>query len=459
MAGSGLLYPTQERLWRLEQRQPGRQDFLVAGLFRLTGDVDEAALQEAVRTVVARHESLRTGFRSTAEGPRRFVVDPPCRVLGLLDVRRAASPYEQALDLAEEHCRRPFDLTDPPLLRAALARYGDTERLLALAMHHIVTDGYSSGVVLREIGALYRGRIAGGPAELPTPVAQYGEFVDRQSAWFTGEEARQDLSYWLGDLRGHRPLRLAPSARAVPADGPCGDAYNLTLPGSLSARTQQFALEHGCTPYLVLLAVMYLLVHLYTGENDIALGSAMANRGRTEYEDMVGYLRNIIVLRETMHEDRPFTQLLAGIRAHVLSAYDHQALPFDHVVRALAGDRGPDGDEDLYPDVLFCTDNSAAVRWDLPGVRVERIDRRGVISKRAMTVFLQERDSCLTLRFVHRPDVLSTEDVHALGEICQTLLRRILTEPDITLNALSGEAELPTWWRSRPVRQKGASPC
>ncbi|OKI02272.1 hypothetical protein A6A06_14540 [Streptomyces sp. CB02923] len=456
MTGGGLLYPTQERLWRLEQRQPGRQDFLVAGLMRLSGDVDEAALQDAVETVVGRHESLRTGFRSTAEGPRRFVVDPPRGALGLFDVRRAASPYERALDIAEEHCRRPFDLTDPPLLRAALARYGDTERLLALAMHHIVTDGYSSGIALREIGALYRGRVTGRAAGLPSPAAQYGEFVDRQYAWFTGEEARKDLAYWLDDLRGHQPLRLSPSARSVPADGPCGDAYDLTLPQPLSERTRQFALEHGCTPYLVLLAVMYLLVHLYTGERDIALGSAMANRGRTEYEDMVGYLRNIVVLRETVHGDRPFTELLGGIRGHVLSAYDHQALPFDHVVRALGGDRGPDGDEDLYPDVLFCTDNSAAVRWDLPGVGVERIDRRGVISKRAMTVFLQERDPHLTLRFVHRPDVLGTDDVHALGEICQALLRRILTDPETPLNVLSGEAELPTWWRSRPVRQKGA---
>ena len=457
MTGTGPLYPTQERLWRLDQRQPGRQDFLVAGLVRLSGDVDEAALQYALETVVARHESLRTGFRSTADGPHRFVVDPPVRVLRRFDVRDAPSPYQRALDIGEEHCTRPFDLSDPPLLRAALARYGDTERLLALVMHHIITDGFSSGIVLREMSELYRGRVIGQRVTLPEPTAQYGEFVDRQYAWFSGEEARQDLRYWLGELRGHRPLRLRPSARAVPADGPCGDAYNLTFPQELSERTRLFAREQGCTPYLVLLAVMYLLVHLYTGERDIALGSAMANRGRTEYEDMVGYLRNIVVLRETVHGDRSFTQLLAAIRAHVLSAYDHQALPFDHVVRALDGARPQDGGEELlYPDVLFCTDSSAAVRWDLPGTAVERIDRRRVVSKRAMTVFLQERDPHLALRFVHRPDVLGADDVLALGEICQALIRRILTAPETKLNVLVGEAELPTWWHPRPVGQKGA---
>jgi amino acid adenylation domain-containing protein len=330
----------QQRLWFIDQLEPGGITYNIPSVIRLTGPLDLKALEETLTEIVRRHETLRTTFRAEAGRPSQFISPAEPLTLTLHDLSDAREPEIEAERLALEDARRPFDLTRGPLLRPSLLRLGEETHLLLLNMHHIVSDGWSSGVLLREVSALYTSFRAGAPSPLPELEIQYGDYAVWQRTWFEGAALEDSLGYWKRQLAG------APSSLELPSDRPRpaarsyrGAAVHLTLPEELSERLRELARREGVTLHMLLLAAWQTLLARYTGQEDVVVGSPVAGRTRAETEPLIGFFVNTLVLRTDLSGDPTFKELLSRVREVCLGAYAHQEVPFEKVVEELAPER------------------------------------------------------------------------------------------------------------------------
>ena len=336
-----LSFP-QQRLWFLDRLAPGGAVYNLPQRLRLEGELRPAALAAALTAIVARHEALRTRFPEAAGEPVQ-VVAPPAPVplprvdLGGLPGAAAAAEAER---LAAAESRRGFELAHGPLLRATLVRLDADDHHLLVNTHHIVSDGWSLGLFLAELRALYRATCAGGPARLtPLPV-QYGDFAAWQRRWLTGEPLARLLARWRARLAG------APFALELPTDRPRppvqsyrGAQRRLALPGPLAARLADLCRRHGATPFMGLLAVWAALLARWSGQEELLVASPIANRTRPEVEGLIGLFVNTLALRCDLQQEPSFAALLARLREVALDAYTHQDLPFEKLVEELQPER------------------------------------------------------------------------------------------------------------------------
>ncbi|MGW9617937.1 amino acid adenylation domain-containing protein, partial [Streptomyces diastaticus] len=328
----------QERLWFLEEFAGSTVEYNVVEALRLTGPLDTDALRAAFAALVARHEALRTTFDSV-EGHGVQVVheaaDPPVE----FRIVEAPTGEDGAATLAEavrHEAARPFDLRTGPLLRVLLLRGSAREHVLVLALHHIVTDGWSMGVLTRELGALYTAAVTGEDAALPGLPLQYPDYA----AWQRGRSVAEDeVAHWAKTLAGLEPLAL-PTDRPRPAvRTSAGALHTFEIPDALAARLRAAGRGEGASLFMVLTAVTQLLLSRWTGQRDVAVGTAVSGRDRAELEGLVGFFVNTLVLRSRIDERLPFSGLLAGVRGTVLDAFAHQGVPFSVLVDRLAPDR------------------------------------------------------------------------------------------------------------------------
>jgi amino acid adenylation domain-containing protein len=343
----------QERLWFLHRLDPASPAYNEQAAFRLTGRLDVAALRWSLDEIVRRHESLRTVFDEDEGQPFQTVL--PAAPLGLpgVDLSRLPGPAAgaEARRLAAEQTFRPFDLARGPLARALLFRLGGEDHALVFAFHHIVFDGWSAGVLARELEALYAARIAGRASPLPPLEIQVPDFAVWQRGWLQGEALARQLDYWRQRLAGIEPLEL-PADRPRPAVFRArGGSQPLVLPESVARAVRDLARREGATPFMVLLAVFQALLrrHADPGEErpDAPVGSMIANRNRAETEGLIGFFVNVLVLRADLSGDPGFRELLRRVREVALGAYAHQDLPFERLVGELQPER------DLARNPLF----------------------------------------------------------------------------------------------------------
>ncbi|MBV9820624.1 MAG: non-ribosomal peptide synthetase, partial [Actinobacteria bacterium] len=339
----GLLPVTEQQryLWFLHQLAPDVPAYNVPAVLRLYGDLDVPALRVALAGLVARHESLRTRFRSERGVPCQLVDPPgsvelPVTVLDLTSVP-AEDLLREATRLAEQEIRRPFDLDNGPLLRCWLARLGEREHLLVLTVHHIVTDGWSVGIVTRELAEFYAGR----GDRLPPLDVQPVDYAVWQQRQLDGEASRAQVDYWRDRLAGVPAVEL-------PADRPRpgvpswqGATYERELDPAALAHAQQLAKDERVMLLAVLSAAFTTVLHRYTGESDLAVGSVLSGRTRVELESMVGFFANTVVLRTDVSGDPSGAELVRRCSAVVLGALAHQDVPFGTVVEELKPERVP----------------------------------------------------------------------------------------------------------------------
>ncbi|HEY4454714.1 MAG TPA: condensation domain-containing protein [Pseudonocardiaceae bacterium] len=433
----------QQTMWQAEQDQPGRKDCLVAGLIRIRGPLDLGALDHALTSVIERHETLRSGFADGGGTPRRFVVAAgPPTVLDVVDLRPHGT-FEQAVRLAGEHGATAFDLTAPPLLRAAVWRHADDEYVLSLALHHMITDGASTGIVVRELIELYNARVLGRAPRLVEPVGQFGEFVDRQAEWLATNQADSQLTAMLGELTGLRSSHFTPSADAAP-DAVPGRDHVVHLPGPLTARVRELTRSLRSTPFMLLTAMSYVLLQAYTGDDDITVSSATANRTRVDEESMVGFLTQRILLRQRLTGTMSVRELLAEVTDQVLLGYERQRIPAEVVMRRLADAGTPQ--ENLRPTVMVCVDNMADVAWAMTGVTATPLTREWIVPKRPLSLFLQESDGTARIRFVYRTDLFGPDTVRSMGEVYLALVEHAVDRPAASVAELLGAVALPGHW-------------
>jgi amino acid adenylation domain-containing protein len=339
----------QQRLWFLDQLVPGNPFYNIFSPLPIQFAVNVDVLSRSLNEIVRRHEPLRTTFTALEGRPVQVIAPTLNLVMPLIDLTSmpAAARDAEALRLATEEARKPFDLAKGPLIRSSMLRLTPHYHLLLLSMHHIVSDGWSMGILLQELGALYLSFAAGQPSPLPELPIQYADFAVWQRGWLKGAVLENQLSYWRRqlkdlpnlDLFGDRPRPAMPTFR--------GSYFPLQFPSSLIASLKRLSGEHDATLFMTMLAAFQALLHHYTGQDDVVVGSPVANRNRSEIEGLIGFFVNSLIMRADFSGDPTFAALLAQVRETALEAYANQDLPFEILVEELQPDR------DLSRNPLF----------------------------------------------------------------------------------------------------------
>jgi amino acid adenylation domain-containing protein len=327
----------QQRLWLLDRLLPGNPAYNETNYIRFPYALDVPALRWSINEIVRRHEILRTGFPLVDEEPQQVVAPSLAIELPLIDLRQlpVAQRESEAMRLAAEQSRAPFNLAAPPLLRASLYRLAADEYLLALTLHHMLCDGWSLGVLDVELFTHYWSRVAGKPPLLPELAVQYGDFAVWQKQSSNSPSGAQQLDYWRRQLADLPTLSL-PTDRPRPAEfGFRGARQPLHIEGARYDALRSFCERENCTANLVLLTTFYVLLHRYSGQDDVPLGTPVAARNLKELEPIIGYFVNTLVLRGDLSGNPRFVDLLGRIRETLSGALAHQDVPFDQIVETL----------------------------------------------------------------------------------------------------------------------------
>jgi len=359
----------QERLWFFEQLEPPSAAYNLPVQLELRGALDAELLARALDRVIERHESLRTTFRVLDGSPRQAIAEPSGGALAVVDLGASASAAE-ARRRARAEAERPFDLERGPLLRATLWRAAPEHHLLSLTMHHVVSDGWSMGILVRELGELYRAGLEKRPARLGELQIQYADFAVWQRNWLEGEELERQLDFWRRQLEGASPTLELPTDRPRGALGSTrGAQLPLILESGVRAEIEAAARRWGATPFMVLLAAYATFLARTSGQREVVVGSPIANRNRVEIEGLIGFFVNTLVLRVDLSGDPTFTELVARVRRLAFDAYAHQDLPFEKLVAELT----PGRDLARTPlfQTLFVLQNTPRTPLELPGLETE----------------------------------------------------------------------------------------
>ncbi|MCC6188418.1 MAG: non-ribosomal peptide synthetase, partial [Anaerolineales bacterium] len=331
----------QERMWFLHALAPGNSAYHIVTLVRLRGPFDLAAAQTSLEALLRRHESLRTTFPAVDGRPVQVIAPPAPFPMPVVDLQPlpAAERLPRAIALAQAETERPYDLERGPLLRVSLYRLEVQEHLLLLAMHHIISDAWSLGVLAREVMALYTAAREGLSQPLPEPTLQYVDFAVWQRAWLQGPVLEQSLAHWRQKLAGLAVLDLPPDRPRPAVQTYDGAVCAAELEPALLADLRQLSQQAEATLSMTLLAAFQVLLHHYTGQTDIAVGLPIANRQWLAVEPMIGAFVNTLVLRTDLSGNPTFRELLARVRQASLDAYAHQDMPFARLVAELKPDR------------------------------------------------------------------------------------------------------------------------
>jgi amino acid adenylation domain-containing protein len=430
----------QERLWFVEQLEGGGSFYTMPTVARLQGDVRVEVLEACLREIVRRHEALRTHFVAVGGKPVQAIDPEPRVALPVIDLRALPAPLAEA-ELASrraEHESRPFDLARGPLLRAALVRRADDEHVLLFAMHHIVSDRWSMGILVRELVALYPAIAQGRPSPLPDLPVQYADFAVWQREWLQGAVLDEQLGYWTRQLAGLEPLDLPADRAAEPGRVFRAGDLPFELTAERSAAVHALARRQGASPFMVLLAAFQTLLHRLTGQDDVAVGAPIANRNRAETEDLIGFFVNTLVLRSRPAADQPFRELLERVRETTLAAYDHQDLPFSRVVDALRPADRRQGGMALV-DAMFTMQNQPMPEMELPGLKLGVLPAGDDADLRidfALSLRMWEEDGVLKGGFGYSTGRLDRSTAERWRDHFLTVLAAAAEQPDRTLTEL-----------------------
>lgn len=363
----------QRRLWFLDQLHQNRALYNAPIAFRMIGDMQLPALQFALDGVIVRHEALRTTFRAADGQPVQHVAPSADISIEFVAVPEdEVDAREHALgEMIHEVVTRPFDLVVGPLLRATLFRLHAREHVLVLTLHHIVSDGWSIGVLLRELSALYSAALTNAEAGLPELPIQYADYAAWQHERLQGEPLERELAYWRSQIAGLVPLDLRTDRPRPPIPSHHGRVHNFSLAPMLVKRLAALARQEGVTLYMVLLAGFQALLARYSGQTDVTVGTPIVGRSRKELEGLIGFFVNTLVLRTDLAGNPSIAELLRRVRKTTLEAYEHAELPFEKLVEELRPDRDPSVNP-LF-QIMFVFQNTSGRNLTLPGVRIGQV--------------------------------------------------------------------------------------
>ena len=413
----------QQRLWFLDQLEPGSPLYNVHSAVRLQGRIDVAALEHSFEFMVQRHETLRTTFQLRNGTPMQ-VIQPQA---GLV-IERYDLEENTLSDILEEEALKPFDLARGPLLRVKLLRLGADDQVLSLTMHHIVSDGWSMGVLISEVVALYEAFSKGQSPRLPELPIQYADFARWQREWLTGDVLAKQLGYWQKQLDDVATLQLPTDHPRPLIRSHRGARQSFALPRDLSESLIRLARREGVTLFTLQLAAWQTLLARHTEQTDIAVGSPIANRNRVETESLIGFFVNTLVLRTDCSGNPTFRELLERVRSVVLDAQAHQDVPFEKIVEHLQLERSL-SHTPLF-QVVFALHNAPAQVIDLPGLKLASLDVQRRTAKFDLMFELFEHNSNISGSLEYSTDLFDDTTITRLLGHYQRLLAAIVADPE-----------------------------
>ncbi len=431
----------QQRLWFLDQLEPGSALFNIPIAIQLTGRLSVEALQATLAAVVNRHEILRTNYVATAGEPNQVVKQNATIELTSVDLR--SSPEKEREEELHRRLRedvlRPFSLSDDLLLRATLFQLSETENVLLLTTHHIAADGWSTAILFREIAKLYEAFTTGKSGPPPLPV-QYGDYATWQRRWLRGEALDKELSYWRTQLTG------APAVLELPTDRPRpqgrsfrGASEKVSLPENLTIAVKNLSRQEGVTLFMVLLAAYQILLSRHARHEDIVVGTDVANRTRLETEGLIGFFVNLLVLRTNLSGNPTFREVLQRVREMALGAYAHQQMPFEKLVEELQPERSLS--RNPLVQVLFVLQNAPVEALELPGLTAKSVEVKTGTSKFDLGLFMREAGEKLVGTWVYNTDLFEASTIINMARQYETLLGNLLAQPDARLNTIEMVSE------------------
>jgi NRPS condensation-like uncharacterized protein len=384
----------QQRLWFLDQLEPGTAAYNLVRAFRITGPIDVSALTSAIRAVVRRHESLRTIFESVDGEARQIIlpdIDVDVPIVSLTGVAESDREKE-ALHIASEAGKRPFDLTRGPLLRALLVQMSQEKYLLVLAMHHIITDGWSISILFRELARCYESFTNGNEPQLPEVPLQYVEYAQWQRKYITGEVLDKQVAYWKNKLAGAQTMLELPTDYVRPETHSWhGATAELIFENDVLAALKEFAQSEGSTLFMVSMAAFQALLWRYTGQDSILVGTPTAARSQMEIENLIGFFVNTLVFRADFADEMTFRDLVQQVRECALEAYAHQDVPFEKLVELLVPQRLMNTTP-LF-QVMFTFQNIPKQVFQIAGLEMEELEFETGIAKFDLSVEAFEDDA------------------------------------------------------------------
>ena len=426
----------QQRLWFLDQLVPGNAFYNAPTAVLLKGPLNVAALLQTFNEIVRRHEVLRTAFNLLSGELVQMIAPRLDLTLPVVDLQTlsAEKRESQIQRLTVEESQRPFDLAKGPLLRVQLLKLDDTEHILLLTMHHIIADGWSLGVLIAELGALYSAFTSGQPCPLsPLPV-QYADFTDWQRQWLQGEVLTTQLTYWRQQLHDLSVLNLPTDRPRPPIQSYRGATQYLQLSLSLSQSLQLLSQQQGVTLFITLLAAFQTLLYRYTDQEDIAVGSPIANRNRREIEGLIGFFVNSLVLRTDFSGNPTFQELLQRVREVALGAYAHQDLPFERLVEKLQ----PQRDLSHMPlfQVMFALQSAQTPALELAGLDVTFLEVENTTAKFDLTLHIEDTEQGLKGSLEYNTDLFDATTIKRMLEHLQILLEGVVADPEQRISSL-----------------------
>ena len=417
----------QQRLWFLDQLEPGNPAYNVLRTFRFTGRLDAAVLEECLNEIVRRHESLRTTFSVVKEQPVQVITPSLTLLLPIIDFSDWPEPERdaQVQQFVTKESQRAFDLAQGPLLRTTLLRLGEEEHILLLVIHHIVSDGWSMVVFFRELATLYEAFSMEQPSPLPQLPIQYADFAVWQREWLQGEVLEAQLTYWKQQLSGHPPVLNLPTDRPRPAVQTFrGARQSIVLSRELTEALKVLSHQEGATLFMTLLAAFKTLLYRYTRQEDMLVGSPIANRNRLEVEGLIGYFSNIVIMRTDLSGDPSFRELVSRVRRVALGAYQHQDLPFQKLADFPNLARTP------LSRAVFALRGAPRQPLELPGITVSSLDVHNGMANFDLYLSMEEKTENLTGVLQYKTDLFNATTITQMLRYFQTLLETLVANPD-----------------------------
>ncbi|MEG3890353.1 amino acid adenylation domain-containing protein [Microcoleus sp. Z1_A1] len=428
----------QQRLWFFDQFEAGKSFYNLPGAIRLKGKLNVAVLEQTFNEIVNRHEALRSTFTEVQGQPVQVIAPPVSRLLlPVIDLREVPQSDREAAvkQLSAKEAQQPFDLERGPLLGTSLLQLSEEEYVLLLTMHHIVSDGWSIGVLARELAAIYEALSAGNQPQLPELPVQYADFAIWQRNWLWGEVLQTQLAYWKQQLEGAPPLLELPADRPrPPIQTSNGATQSLLLSQELTAALKNLSQGEDVTLFMTLLAAFKALLYRYTGRTDLLVGSPIANRNRAEIEGLIGVFVNTLVLRTDVSGDPTFRELLQRVREVTLGAYAHQDLPFEKLVEELQPDRSLSYNPVFQ--VMFQLQNNPMPPLDLPGLTLSLLDVETNTTQFDLSLDLEELGERLQASVEYSTDLFDRATITRMLGHLQTLLEGIVPNPEQRLWSL-----------------------
>ena len=426
----------QQGLWLTDQLDPGGTAYNVPLAVRLSGSLDVEVLRRTLGEVVRRHEILRTTLAEVDGEPRQIITPPAAVNLPLVDLSELGEAERDAAlrRRLEESAAACFDLARGPLLKLELLKLADDEHVLILTMHHIITDGWSTGVFINEVGVLYEAFVAGRESPLPELPIQYADYAIWQRERLQGEVLEELLDYWRVQLAGAAPLELPADYSRTAEQSFRSETLPFTLTPELTIALKEISWREGVTLFMTLLACWQLLLARYTGREDIVVTSPIANRTQVGFEGLIGLFVNLVVLRTQVSGELTFLELLERVREVCFGAYAHQDLPFERLVQELQPER-QSGRSPLF-QVLFQVQNMPQQELKLPGLKLTTLPIVPGPPKVDLTLTMTEVGNVLIGEFTYSQN-LAADSILAMERQWRALLESVVENPDCPISALA----------------------